>query len=319
MTKEIWDIKEKLARYPFFKKAKNAVEGKSIEDLLIDPVIERAKQRVISAAKDENIGNTSPHDIELLSYPAARALISATGNRRLISKYAWVEASVGFEKLQEDIKENKMSFKDIAEEFDVKIKKSKKGYKIKLRDYLKLSPTGEKWKLINRELTNGWISISTNEILKLAQEGIRKRVTRGLPIEISGEVRESLPIESVQGILEQEEIEVIEEESFPPCMKEILKEIQKGHPEHHSWFSLTSFLSNIGMDEEEVLDKYSENPDFDRELAEYQVKHIHGDYTCPSCSTMKTYGDCRKPDELCNTIKNPLSYYRKKVKSNEKK
>ncbi len=306
--------KEKLARYPFFKDSREVIKGKSIKELLENPIIERAKDRIKLSVKEGKTGKISENpNIELLSYPAARVLVSTTGNRRLISKYAWAEASTGYKRLNYDIKMDKIDSKDIEDEFSVNIKNHKDSYKIELAGYLKLSPSGEKWKLINREIKNGWIPINNDELLKLSQEGIRQRVIEGLPLDVPSDIKEKLKIDDIQGLIKEDEIEIIEEESFPPCMKEILKEIHKGHPEHHSWFALTSFLSNIGMNEEEILEKFSKNPDFDQEIAKYQIEHIHGDYTCPSCATMKTHGDCRKPDDLCNTIKNPLVYYRKKL------
>jgi DNA primase large subunit len=32
------------------------------------------------------------------------------------------------------------------------------------------------------------------------------------------------------------------------------------------------------------------------------------------CTTLKTHGVCYKPDEVCTTIRNPLSYYKKQAR-----
>jgi DNA primase large subunit len=32
------------------------------------------------------------------------------------------------------------------------------------------------------------------------------------------------------------------------------------------------------------------------------------------CTTLKTHGICYKPDEICGTIRNPLSYYKRKAR-----
>jgi len=49
----------------------------------------------------------------------------------------------------------------------------------------------------------------------------------------------------------------------------------------------------------------------------YQIEHISGssgtEYKPPSCSTMRTYGNCYGADELCSRIKHPLNYYRRKT------
>src|SRR5438094_9977603 len=55
-------------------------------------------------------------------------------------------------------------------------------------------------------------------------------------------------------------------------------------------------------------------------MTRYQVEHIAGKrggrtkYTCPMCTTLKTHGVCYKPDDICGTIRNPLSYYKRKAR-----
>jgi DNA primase large subunit len=72
------------------------------------------------------------------------------------------------------------------------------------------------------------------------------------------------------------------------------------------------------MSTDEIVETYEVNPGFGEEMTRYQTDHIRGEtgpteYTCPSCATMVTYGDCRNKDELCETISHPLGYYRKKL------
>jgi DNA primase large subunit len=60
------------------------------------------------------------------------------------------------------------------------------------------------------------------------------------------------------------------------------------------------------------------NPGFGEEMTRYQTDHIQGEtspteYTAPSCATMKAYGDCTNPDDLCDAINHPLSYYEAKL------
>jgi len=75
------------------------------------------------------------------------------------------------------------------------------------------------------------------------------------------------------------------------------------------------------MDSSDILEAFSTAPDFDTSKSEYQIKHITGEssgteYSTPECSTMKSYGICFDPDELCGRdwMKHPLSYYRAKGK-----
>jgi DNA primase large subunit len=90
---------------------------------------------------------------------------------------------------------------------------------------------------------------------------------------------------------------------------------------HSGRFALVTFLHALGMDSTDILEAFSTAPDFDPSKSEYQIKHITGEssgteYSTPECSTMKSYGICFDPDELCNRdwMKHPLTYYRTKGK-----
>ena len=86
---------------------------------------------------------------------------------------------------------------------------------------------------------------------------------------------------------------------------------------HSMRFALVSFLLNIGMNIDGIIELFKVSPDFDEERTRYQVNHIHGatgtTYTSPSCATMITYGNCYGKEALCDRISHPLSYYRKKA------
>ncbi|MBT68826.1 MAG: hypothetical protein CL432_01570 [Acidimicrobiaceae bacterium] len=85
-------------------------------------------------------------------------------------------------------------------------------------------------------------------------------------------------------------------------------------------FGLTSFLINVGMDIDEIVNLFVSVTDFDEGFTRYQIEHIAGlrgsrtKYTPPTCSTFKTHSVCYNPDRLCQHIKHPLHYYRIRVK-----
>ena len=105
---------------------------------------------------------------------------------------------------------------------------------------------------------------------------------------------------------------------FPPCMVCALSNARTGVNLPHSMrFALTSFLLNVGMSAEGVIELFRASPDFDEERTKYQVMHIRGAtgtvYKSPSCATMATYGNCIGKETLCDRVSHPLGYYRKKV------
>jgi DNA primase large subunit len=104
-------------------------------------------------------------------------------------------------------------------------------------------------------------------------------------------------------------------------MKALLSYLATGkHVPHMGRFALTSFLSNIGVTDGEIVKMFHSQSDFTERIARYQVEHISGSrggkkkYTPPSCKTMKTHSICINPDQMCATISHPLSYYRKKAR-----
>ncbi len=119
----------------------------------------------------------------------------------------------------------------------------------------------------------------------------------------------------------------VRRESFPPCIRDLLSKMLAGENiPHQGRFTLTSFLLNIGMNENEIIELFRASPDFNEKLTRYQIEHIKGRglnkprYTPPSCKTLKTYGLCLNADDTCSKISHPLKYYnitRRLVKKNK--
>lgn len=106
-------------------------------------------------------------------------------------------------------------------------------------------------------------------------------------------------------------------EAFPPCMARIFESLKNGENlSHHQRFSITSFLGNIGMDKEEIIELFRALPDFKEKVTRYQVEHILGEkgggkkYLPYSCEKMRAIGLCVAD---CN-VKNPLQYYYLKLR-----
>jgi DNA primase large subunit len=330
-----------LARYPFFEEAREVVdaEADSFDDVVSEAVLERAEERVSLAVEDgETGGIASNARTELFSYPVARAVVSVIDEHPVTRRYAWAESVTAHDRFVEDLNTDatfgsvgraRVSFEDIVDEFGMEVRGTGDGYEMEVGNFLGLASgmSDEEWKLVNRSVSDGWVRVGRDDILELAREAVRQRVADDLPLDVPDEVRElvSPAVEGVREVVAEAdvttEIDRVEESEFPPCMETLLAEVREGeHLEHHSRFAITSFLTNIGMDTDEIIETYEVNPGFGEEMTRYQTDHIRGDtgpteYTCPSCSTMVTYGDCRNKDELCETISHPLGYYRKRLEA----
>lgn len=119
------------------------------------------------------------------------------------------------------------------------------------------------------------------------------------------------------------------EETFPPCIKNILKGIKDG--KKRSLFVLVNFLSSIGWSAEQMEKLLVEwNSRNEEKLREVNIKgqlryHVaqKKNILPPSCSNKGYYidfGVCT-PDELCQRIKNPVQYakYKDKILNESKK
>ncbi|ADI74007.1 DNA primase, large subunit [Methanohalobium evestigatum Z-7303] len=334
-----------LALYPFVTEAFSYVEtlGFSLERLLnsraLDSARFRGKERVIQSIEDGEIqkpGLSGSGEekivLELLSYPFSRILVSCINDSYLIRRYALAEAESASKLLKT---ENKDFLVEIANDFNVSITPFDSHFAMHFTDYIKLANTMKdlKWKLVNRRLKQGYVHITHEEVARLLQEAIRDRIQNALPLDVSSEACNNCNsyIDEIKEVLQNRKSDVnidemgeVDTESFPPCISNAISGVSTGANLGHSMrFALTSFLLNVGMSVDEIVDMFNVSPDFDEEKTRYQIEHIAGSsgspYTPPSCQTMKTYGNCYGGDEFCQKINHPLNYYRKKLYKKAKK
>ncbi len=332
-------MERRHARYPFLDDARRAV-GEADFDLhsLADDerVRERATERVERALDDGTVGDSSRDTrVELLSYPLARVLVSLVDEHVLTRKYARAEAATAHERLTDaesrrelkSARTERLTSEDLLAEFDLagSVHADGDGYRVAVGTYLPLAADmwGEEWRLVNRALSGGEVSISETDLDDLLRKAIERRVAEGLPLDVPDAIAGALDetVEEIRETLAEldltRDIDTVVPERFPPCMKALLDSVQKGeHLPHHSRFAITSFLASIGMSTDDIIDLYMVNPGFGEEMTRYQTDHIRGEtspteYSPPSCATMQSYGDCVNMDDRCETISHPLAYYEK--------
>jgi len=199
-------------------------------------------------------------------------------------------------------------------------------YEIPVESYVQASAKldGAETALANMPLKDGYVYVPSTTLLSLLEKVIYADILDGLPVSVPDEIQNSIQVQDAVDIIRHTideqyftfEIDKVEEEQFPPCMKVLLEKTRKGADlEHNSRFALASYLVNIGMTTDEILELFGGVPDFVEDTTRYQINHIRGDvgsteYTSPSCATMVTQGLCVNKDDLCEHINHPLSYYR---------
>ncbi|MCW7076878.1 MAG: DNA primase large subunit PriL [Candidatus Syntrophoarchaeum sp.] len=335
-----------IASYPFLHEASNYVKELGITPYELVYKKEfaqarnRGRDRVLDALGGEAFEKEGEISIldhakesylvtELLSYPFSRMILSQVGDPYLIRRFAVVEAKIAHTRLRRKVESLKREYipfilffgRDLGLELAF-IEADK--FEIHFLDYIHVSSILRdiEWKLVNRRLRNGRVVLSLKECLRLLQEFIRLRIEENLPAPVPKmletgvelylpEIREELSKRTARF---EHEIAVVDPEKFPPCVRSMIQDIAAGiNISHSARFTLTSFLLNIGLSVEDVIKVYRSSPDFDESKTRYQVEHIASKgYTPPSCSTIRTYGNCTGS---CPFPGHPLTIYRKALES----
>jgi len=333
--------KNDLAKYPFLKATTEymKIPDLKIEDLTrpdLEEIFRRAEEKVEEAILYARVSrNLKKEDIEISSYPIAVLLATATGSPFIKKRYALAEAKQAYNDMKLEPKEKILA---IAQNFGWKLTLNDVAempyeFKLHFADYLRNTThlREKKWKLINRLLSSGNVYLTRNETARLLSEEVRKHIEKRLEIKElpkfpekvmeTAEKIKKLSVEKI-GKAEMEGFpETIVQTAFPPCIKALYEAASSGrHLSHVGRFTLTSFLVNIGMPVEAVIDLFRGFSDYNDRMTRYQVEHIAGGrgsrtrYTSPKCGTLETHGICVNPDDLCKRVYHPLSYYRKKSK-----
>lgn len=325
----------RISDYPFTQEAAERVRslGYSLENLLgktsFKSVRSRAAERVQGAITgsipDKQANSEAEHLAELLSYPLARLMVSCLDDSILLRRYALAEAKLAFKRMQNE----KLELILLANDLGLHPQGSGP-WKLYFAEYIRAAHRmhSPKWKLVNRDLQEGYLTVTEEELKRLLEEAVREKVQKGLPLPVDETVCAKLEdyLTPLRGELEivrarlKVDLGKVEESAFPPCIRRMLAEVGRGaNLAHSARFALVSFLLQINMTAEEVIRLFNTSPDFDEERTRYQVEHIAGasgtQYKPPSCATMTTYGNCPGEDELCRRIRHPLSYYERKAKA----
>ncbi len=203
-------------------------------------------------------------------------------------------------------------------------------YWVGIGPYLELADAdwGERWRLVNREVADGEVRISAEHLSRLLEAAVERRVAEGLPFEVRGtdggdalaEALESA-VSELRGLLDDHDavdprrVDTVVPALFPPCMRTLVRRAREGEAlSDHAEFSLVSFLVALGMDRGDVATLLDVSPESEagariETRVEYLTERDGTQYPPPSCATMKEYGTCVDPDERCETISHPLSYY----------
>jgi len=395
---------------PFSNTAKNEIDLYDVEEVTSHTVLLRGFERIKSGVEEDKIPEITAStrstkyadseytydEIELLSYSAARILISLVNDNRIISRYASSEAARSRQHLEEETDEilhkicsdlnidietyDSLSecdtlveyigdnvqtldgFKKLCEESGIikqdiqQLEEAWSNSKYDVRNFLKEQGSDgqitvaydslvsipvetyaelsqftneDKFKLSNQFVYSGQVLINRGKLLDILQVKFNDLAREGIPMDVPSWIAEDDDVINAVDLLTNTiseeyfsiEVDEVNDVLFPPCMDLILEEIAEGvNLGHDARFAIASFLINLGLSNEEIVEMFGMNPEFTPDATKYQLNHIRGDasdteYTAPSCDTMVSNGLCRNKDNLCEKISHPLSYYQVKYLS----
>jgi DNA primase large subunit len=305
-----------LAKYPFLSSATPLLRVYRVTNLPRE-VRGRAVERVLEAIERGERGVLPKLDnpwVELLSFPYARALVLYVGDDWLRRRWSLAEASRIERLLHGESDEVLMHVVN-----DLGLKTWRTGEEIWVMHftlYLHLTKrlaTEPRWKLVNRMLDKGLVSLTRPEVVRLVREWIYENIsqTKPTPVNWSPEeakiIREALQRRAAKTVAPAPSME------WAPCMVALRNKV--ADIGHFGLFALAAYMANKGYEVNEIIDVLHIRSDFDERIARYQVEHIAGQrgsrvkYRPPSCQSMKTHGLCIEDGKHCpNNIKNPLQY-----------
>lgn len=332
------------ARYPFLTDARAAVEAADIDLAKLvradrSPEVARAVERIEGAVSGGRVPDPiGDARVELLSYPIARVLVSLVDEPVLTDRYALAEARRAFDLLAGDLHEpdtlrsgssRRLTLEDLLRDFGLgdAVDERDSGYDLAVTAFLGLSADlrDTSWRLVNRSLADGMVPVTRPELETLLREAIRDRVADGLPLHVPDPIASVLDDEvraieeSLADVTVPQDVNAVIPELFPPCMERHLARLRDDEPvQELERFAAVSFLTAIGMDEDEVVTFLDADDAPSEQLVRYQVRHVHGAtrstaYPPPSCATMQGAGACVDSPDRCESDGHALAAYARRL------
>ena len=348
------DIYDLVKRYPWLPSLKTYYSDIALKNPLdfISEIFSSNKSkalesRVLNLFNDafNNIEHLSEYELDEINiyvYLILKILLYIINDKILSNRIANIYSKTTYNELN---KENEYSLYYIYQDLNLKViyeerpfiykklvvKEQKEifktNFKISFLDYLKLASNlkDEYRKLVNNALLQGYVYIKPENINRLLQEHVRKKLliqNNGVSSDFEKfketlfEIHEFKKLyTTITKIWEskKEEFEYSIDITFkegkdysgilPPCIKEILSKAQEGQNlVHTERLFILWFLNSLKYPEDKIINVFSTLPDFDREKTAYQVKYaMKKGYTPYSCKSLKSYNLC-----FANEYKDPI-------------
>ena len=344
------------ARYPFLPQANSAIKAHmevnqvNLEALVdtewLEAVRVRARVRLvesvvskkgIDAATSVDIHTPYGQMVECLSFLYAMVTVCASFDERSLGRWAEGEASRA-DHLWGSI-EQPGSFQRLAETYLSDVRIGEDGnWEVPMIDFIEICPkiSGSYWRLPNRPVRNGWVTLSP-DTRENSQQRLSRLLKERIRTQLITECRERMErmdeafagrmaeeVGRIVGLLQhQASAEVsftsAEEEDWPPCMREITTQLtQSVNINHVGRVFLASMSRVIGLTVDEAQAFFMNAPDYSADTTRYQLNHVYEhEYTPAGCPKLQINACCPvsrgdAKSDLCSRewMDHPLKYLR---------
>ena len=307
--------------YPFSKKAINSWKKIRISEL-DENIIKYCISRIIDTIRDPSKVDVDPNK-ELYLYPIVKILLSKKPS--ILRKFAEKEKERVLYLLKSlDGEEIFNIFKDIFDCYD-----DEDYFYVDFIDYIKKSEN-----LNKRSVLKGNLMIrkyETNRSLKKVSGEIIESICNFVYLILKDPIKE-IPSGFEKYICmfndvffdESKDLEFVklpfDIDKLPPCIKKIYFDLINGEKvPHMARFVIATFLINIGLEKEKIVDLFRNQENFNEKRTLYHLEYLMGEKSCskrrmcPNCDKIKEYGLCVSD---CG-VKNPLVLYNINLKSDK--
>ncbi|HKZ88270.1 MAG TPA: hypothetical protein VJ066_03810 [Candidatus Bathyarchaeia archaeon] len=337
-----------MAKYPFLPQARKHISKYELDYETLagsPPVRTRAKQRIQSSfdlplrLSLEPCNNV---ETEIASFPLAILYAAGIDDSKLVERFALFEAQTINTHLKNEKRTDVIIEIARAFKWDVKFEESVGSTEITVlfSKYIQNMSRGRlshdlKWKLVNRRIEKGRVTIAPYELARLLQEEVKNRIESlanqelaTVPQELQNDIDElRAAFNKIKPQLEEfDQIVRANESEYPPCISGFMKRAAKGqHLSHVERFTLVTYLLHQGISVDSIVNLFSNVSDFKESKTRYQVENLAGKtggrtepYTTYNCETLQTHGACaRLADPICRKIRNPLTYHLRKQRQSQ--
>src|SRR5207249_1005716 len=125
----------------------------------------------------------------------------------------------------------------VAAQLPMDLRREDGGFRIHFSDFLRFTNTmrDAPWKLINQPLERGYVTLRRQKALRVLRNAVQRHIEQGLPLPVNDDIVAAFKsdLSEIRGLLEAkkatfkaEDIGKVSITRFPPCMYNLLAQIQ---------------------------------------------------------------------------------------------